>query len=78
MVRQAFGRSRTTVEEGAAATRRLVTDPALARVTGRFYDGRREARAHPAAYDAGARAQLRDLTARLLAARPRGTRAARG
>jgi NAD(P)-dependent dehydrogenase (short-subunit alcohol dehydrogenase family) len=66
MVRQAFGRASTTVEEGAAATARLVTDPALAGVTGRFFDGRREARAHPAVYDAAARAQLRDLTARLL------------
>jgi NAD(P)-dependent dehydrogenase (short-subunit alcohol dehydrogenase family) len=66
MVRQAFGRSSSTVDEGAAATGRLVTDPALAGVTGRFFDGTREVRAHPAAYDAGARGHLRELTARLL------------
>jgi NAD(P)-dependent dehydrogenase (short-subunit alcohol dehydrogenase family) len=70
MVRETFGRSTTSVAEGAAATVRLVEDPALDGVSGRFYDGMREVRAHPAAYDPAARQALRELTARLLATAP--------
>lgn len=66
MVRESYGRSMTTVAEGAAATERLVVDPALDGVSGRFFDGRRETRAHPGAYDPEKRRQLRELTARLL------------
>jgi hypothetical protein len=40
-----------TLARGEAATRRLISDPALAGVTGRFYDRKTETRAHPAAYD---------------------------
>ena len=40
------------------ATRRLVSDPALAAATGRFYDRTREARAAAQAYDPAARAEL--------------------
>lgn len=47
-----------SIDEGVAATRRLVSDPALAQVTGKFFDRTREARANPQAYDAGARAEL--------------------
>ena len=67
MVRAAFGGSRSTVQDGAEATERLVLDPALDGVTGRFFDGRAEARAHPSAYDPEARRRLRELTAGLLA-----------
>ena len=66
MVRTTFGRARASVEEGAAATERLVVDPALDGVTGRFFDGQTEARAHRSAYDARARPELRELTDRLL------------
>jgi hypothetical protein len=41
------------LDDGVAATRRLVTDPALARTTGRFFDRTREARANAQAYDPG-------------------------
>jgi NAD(P)-dependent dehydrogenase (short-subunit alcohol dehydrogenase family) len=58
MVLQEIGRQVDTLETGTAATRRLVSDPALAGVTGRFYDRTREATASPPAYDAGARAAL--------------------
>jgi NAD(P)-dependent dehydrogenase (short-subunit alcohol dehydrogenase family) len=66
MVRSAFGRARSSVEQGAAATERLVADPALEGVSGRFFDGTAEARAHPSAYGADSRRLLRELTARLL------------
>jgi NAD(P)-dependent dehydrogenase (short-subunit alcohol dehydrogenase family) len=47
-----------TLEEGVRSTTRLVTDPALAGVTGRFFDHSREATANPQAYDAALRARL--------------------
>lgn len=63
MVREGIGRVMSTVEEGAEATVRLVTEDVG---SGRFYDGLRESRADMAAYDAHARTELRELTARLL------------
>jgi hypothetical protein len=53
-----IGHSIDSLDDGVAATRRLVSDPALAQVTGRFFNGAREARAHAQAYDARARAEL--------------------
>jgi hypothetical protein len=35
-------------------------------VTGRYYNGQREARAHPQAYDEEARRRLRELSERLV------------
>ena len=67
MVLAARGSAVSTLEEGVEATLRLVADPALAGVTGRYYDGQREARAHPQAYDADARRRLRELSERLTA-----------
>jgi NAD(P)-dependent dehydrogenase (short-subunit alcohol dehydrogenase family) len=58
MVLDEIGYSVDTLDEGVAATWRLVSDPALAQVTGRFFDRAREARADPQAYDAQARAEL--------------------
>ena len=52
------GHSIDSLDEGVDATRRLVSDPALAQVTGRFFDRAREARANAQAYDARARAEL--------------------
>jgi NAD(P)-dependent dehydrogenase (short-subunit alcohol dehydrogenase family) len=67
MVRETLGRAHTTVDEGARATLRLITDPALDGVTGRFFDGEREARAHTQAYDPEARRRLWELSERLTA-----------
>ena len=67
MVLAARGSAVSTLEEGVEATLRLVADPALDGVTGRYYDGQREARAHPQAYDADARRRLRELSERLTA-----------
>jgi NAD(P)-dependent dehydrogenase (short-subunit alcohol dehydrogenase family) len=48
----------STLEEGVEATLRLVADPALDGVTGRFFNGRAEAEPDPQATDAAARRQL--------------------
>lgn len=58
MVLAELGHSVDTLEEGVSATERLVTDAALAGVTGRFFDRTREARADPQAYDPVARQRL--------------------
>jgi NAD(P)-dependent dehydrogenase (short-subunit alcohol dehydrogenase family) len=62
----------TPLDQGIDATVRLVADPALEGVTGRYFDGRREARPNAQAADAAARRRLRELSDRLagLAVRP--------
>ena len=65
MVRETFGRASTSVDEGAEATVWVVTAPDLEGVGGRFFDGKREARAHARAYDAEARRGLWALSERL-------------
>ena len=57
-VRETFGYANSTVEEGAEATLRLTASPEAEGVTGRYFDGRREARANRQAYDAEARERL--------------------
>jgi NAD(P)-dependent dehydrogenase (short-subunit alcohol dehydrogenase family) len=59
----------STLEEGVEATLRLVADPALDGVTGRFYNGLREATPDPQASDAQARRRLWDLSEALAARR---------
>ncbi|HVE97433.1 MAG TPA: hypothetical protein VNA67_10665 [Pseudonocardiaceae bacterium] len=55
----------STLQSGIDATLRLVIDPALDGVTGRYYNGQREARADPQAHDPVARARLRALSEQL-------------
>ncbi len=55
----------STLQSGVDATLRLVIDPVLDGVTGRYYNGQREARADPQAYDPAARARLRTLSDQL-------------
>jgi NAD(P)-dependent dehydrogenase (short-subunit alcohol dehydrogenase family) len=57
----------STLAQGVEATLRLVADPALDGVTGRFFDGLREAAPDPQADDAAARRQLWALSERLTA-----------
>ncbi|MEU7027915.1 SDR family NAD(P)-dependent oxidoreductase [Streptomyces sp. NPDC046275] len=52
-------------DEGVRPTVRLLLDPGLAGVTGRYFDRFTEARAHAQAHDPAARARLRELTERL-------------
>ncbi len=65
MVRQTFGGASSTVEEGVEATIRLATSPELEGITGRYFDGKREARASRQAYDASVRERLRRLSEEL-------------
>ena len=51
MVLNTFGHATSTVQEGAEATVRLAVSPELNGVTGRYFEGRREARASRQAYD---------------------------
>ncbi|MBO0829750.1 MAG: SDR family NAD(P)-dependent oxidoreductase [Streptosporangiales bacterium] len=67
MVLRERGSSVDTLETGVASVVRLVTDPGLDGVTGRFYDRTRESRVDEQAYDPAARKELwnrsLDLTA---------------
>jgi NAD(P)-dependent dehydrogenase (short-subunit alcohol dehydrogenase family) len=65
MVREAFGRGRGDVQQGADALIFLATSPELEGVTGRFFDQNREARADRQAYDRGARERLYRMTCEL-------------
>ena len=67
MVRDAGISPRSTLEDGLRPTARLVVDPALATVTGRYFDRFADTRAHEQAYDPEARARLAAATAALLA-----------
>ena len=58
MVHETFGYTMSTVEEGAEAVVRLAVSPELEGVTGRYFDGTREARANRQGYDAEARRTL--------------------
>ena len=62
MVRESFGYTLSTVEEGAAAAERLAVSPDLEGVSGRYFDGQREARAKDQAYDRRARERLWTLS----------------
>jgi NAD(P)-dependent dehydrogenase (short-subunit alcohol dehydrogenase family) len=58
IVLEEHGSSIDELETGIAATVRVISDPALAGVTGRFFDRQRDARADDQAYDPAARAEL--------------------
>jgi len=51
MVQSTFGYTMSTVEEGTEAVVRLAVSPEIEGVTGRYFDGTREARANRQAYD---------------------------
>lgn len=65
MVREAYGRAMSSVEEGGWAVLRLVADPGLDRVSGAYFEGTREARADGQAYDPAARRRLWELSEEL-------------
>ncbi len=68
MVTAEYGRSVDTLEAGEIATRRLVDDPDLNGVTGKFFDRLREGRAHESAYDPQVQSRLWQLSLELTAA----------
>jgi NAD(P)-dependent dehydrogenase (short-subunit alcohol dehydrogenase family) len=68
MVLKEIGHSIDTLEEGEAATRRLIDAPELATTTGRFFDRTSETRAHASAYDPEVRRRLWQLSLELTGA----------
>ena len=62
MVRLSGARPISTVEQGGAAILQLVDGPALADKSGLYFNGMRESRADPQAYDEDARGRLRALS----------------
>ena len=65
MVRQSGTTPISTVEQGAEAIMQLAVSPALEGRSGLYFNVLREQRADAQAYDAAARARLRDLSRRL-------------
>jgi NAD(P)-dependent dehydrogenase (short-subunit alcohol dehydrogenase family) len=65
MVLHARGSGADSLEAGVAATVRLICEPELDGVTGRYFNRTSEARADAQAYDAGARRRLWELSERL-------------
>jgi len=65
MVQGTFGYTMSTVEEGAEAVVRLAVSPEVEGVTGRYFDGTREARANRQAYDEETRQRLWALSGEL-------------
>jgi NAD(P)-dependent dehydrogenase (short-subunit alcohol dehydrogenase family) len=65
MVLETFGRASSSVQEGTDATVRLAVSPKLEGVTGRYFEGIREARANRQAYEGEARKRLWDLSEEL-------------
>jgi NAD(P)-dependent dehydrogenase (short-subunit alcohol dehydrogenase family) len=59
-----------SLETGVRATLRLIADPALEGVTGRYFDRIDESRARPQAYDPDARRKLRELSEQLAGLAP--------
>ena len=65
MVLEAGATPLDSLETGVRATARLVMDPELADVSGRYFDRLIDTRAHSHAYDPQARRRLRELSERL-------------
>jgi NAD(P)-dependent dehydrogenase (short-subunit alcohol dehydrogenase family) len=65
MVRDGGIEPASSIEEGTYATLRLITDPGLEGVSGRYFSGERESAPHQQARDADARRQLRELSDQL-------------
>ncbi|MBV8585764.1 MAG: SDR family NAD(P)-dependent oxidoreductase [Verrucomicrobia bacterium] len=66
MVLEAGWNVMSSVEEGVAATLRLIVAPELDGVTGEFFDGLRPAKAIPQAYDKKMREELARVTGELV------------
>jgi NAD(P)-dependent dehydrogenase (short-subunit alcohol dehydrogenase family) len=67
LVFETVGRTVDSLEQGIAATLRLVIDPQLDGLSGVYFNGLQEAKADAQAYDAQARRRLWDLCERLCA-----------
>src|SRR5215204_887792 len=65
MVQSTFGYTMSTVEEGTEAVVRLAVSPKVEGITGRYFDGTRQARANRQAYDPRVRNRLWVLSEQL-------------
>jgi NAD(P)-dependent dehydrogenase (short-subunit alcohol dehydrogenase family) len=65
MVRQAGVEPVTPLEDGIAATMRLITSPEVEAINGHYFDGTSESAPHPQAEDPEARKRLRELSSEL-------------
>jgi NAD(P)-dependent dehydrogenase (short-subunit alcohol dehydrogenase family) len=65
MVRRAGVEPVSSLEDGVAATLRLITSPELDGVNGHYFDGTSESAPHPQAEDPEARRRLRELSEEL-------------
>src|SRR5215216_3736403 len=65
MVRQAGVEPVTPLEDGIAATMRLINSPEVEGINGHYFDGISESAPHPQAEDTEARRRLRELSAEL-------------
>jgi NAD(P)-dependent dehydrogenase (short-subunit alcohol dehydrogenase family) len=65
MVRRAGVEPVTPLEDGVAATLRLISSPEVEDVNGHYFDGTSESAPHPQAEDPEARRRLRELSAEL-------------
>jgi NAD(P)-dependent dehydrogenase (short-subunit alcohol dehydrogenase family) len=65
MVQSTFGYTMSTVEEGTEAVVRLAISPEIEGITGRYFDGTRQARANRQAYDPRDRNRLWVLSEQL-------------
>jgi NAD(P)-dependent dehydrogenase (short-subunit alcohol dehydrogenase family) len=67
MVRESMIPPMSSVASGVTAVINLATGPVGGTLTGRYFDGMTESRAHEATYDPAIRSRLRTVTAELLA-----------
>ncbi|MFL5908708.1 MAG: SDR family oxidoreductase [Solirubrobacterales bacterium] len=65
MVRAAGVDPVTPLEDGIAATMRLISSPEVADINGHYFDGTSESAPHPQAEDPAARSRLRELSSEL-------------
>lgn len=65
MVREAGIDPVTPLDDGIAATMRLISSPEVEGINGHYFDGTRESAPHPQAEDPEARRRLRELSAEL-------------
>ena len=65
MVRRAGIEPVTPLDDGIAATIRLISSPEVEGINGHYFDGTRESAPHPQAEDPEARRRLRELSAEL-------------
>jgi NAD(P)-dependent dehydrogenase (short-subunit alcohol dehydrogenase family) len=66
MVRHAWVPPMSSIATGVRAVMNLAVEPTGAAVTGRYFDGLREAEAHAAAYDPAIQSNLRAVTNEIL------------